>query len=593
MFANETATTALKTVDLGYNLFGQLESYSDGLTQGSYTYNKLGQLTDVTINYGPFSKSYRYTYDENGRLKTYTNPESIQYVYEYDAAGRIRTIFIPGQGNIVFSEYYWGRPSAITLPGGSSFVRSYDGVQRMTLNQLLDPASSSIQEQGFVYDGESNLTELTNKYGTYSFAYDELDRLQNTSYPDLYTVTSETFGYDGVHNRTAYSATQNDTTTNISGSVNDANALKTYGSATYHYDKNGHLIEKVVSTGSTHFIYNEEERLVRVENNDRQVVAEYRYDPFGRRIWKEVSGVRTYFLHDHTGLRAEYDSSGNLIREYNYMPGSPWMSDPLFQRTSGKLYYYQNDHLGTPQQLIKPNGQLVWAARYSAFGKADVVMEVVSSPLRFAGQYFDAETGLHHNWNRDYDPGIGRYIQSDPIGLEGGINTYGYAHQNPLARIDPDGTIAPVLWALGRAAAQAYGRCVLRCSAVGAGKSAVDPCAPRPLEAAKSCAKKCLNPLSWGRGAKGIKGETSSSFNKKQKRNVKKVRTNTWRQNGRKQIDKKYSSKKQAKKAAKKQKLFKKNGREQRRPEQHRKGGPHYHDRNHNNQRKPNVHYSF
>lgn len=59
--------------------------------------------------------------------------------------------------------------------------------------------------------------------------------------------------------------------------------------------------------------------------------------------------------------------------------------------------------------------------------------------LRFPGQYYDSETGLNQNWNRDYDPIVGRYIESDPVGLKGGLNTYGYAGSNPLSRVDPTG----------------------------------------------------------------------------------------------------------------------------------------------------------
>lgn len=117
------------------------------------------------------------------------------------------------------------------------------------------------------------------------------------------------------------------------------------------------------------------------------------------------------------------------------------MTDPLFQRAAdGQVYYYQNDHLGTPQRLIKSNGATVWWATYTAFGEASVDPDSsIENNLRFPGQYYDQETGLHYNYFRDYDPSIGRYIQSDPIGLEGGINTYAYVGGNPLSYIDPDG----------------------------------------------------------------------------------------------------------------------------------------------------------
>ena len=99
-----------------------------------------------------------------------------------------------------------------------------------------------------------------------------------------------------------------------------------------------------------------------------------------------------------------------------------------------------NDHLGTPQKLIQASGAVVWSAKYRAFGLASV--DAGSSwpnPLRFAGQYADGETGSHYNYFRDYGPELGRYLQSDPIGLLGGGNSYKYGGANPLRFVDPLG----------------------------------------------------------------------------------------------------------------------------------------------------------
>ena len=90
------------------------------------------------------------------------------------------------------------------------------------------------------------------------------------------------------------------------------------------------------------------------------------------------------------------------------------------------------DHLGTPHKLTGMTGAVVWSAQYAAFGLAQVETEAVVNNLRFPGQYFDAETGLHYNFQRYYEPGIGRYMQPDPIGLNGGINIFTYAKNHPL-----------------------------------------------------------------------------------------------------------------------------------------------------------------
>jgi RHS repeat-associated protein len=89
--------------------------------------------------------------------------------------------------------------------------------------------------------------------------------------------------------------------------------------------------------------------------------------------------------------------------------------------------------------MTNGSGGVVWAADYLPFGQADVTVDTVENNLRFAGQYYDQETGLHYNYHRYYDPTLGRYLRADPIGLEGGINLYAYVENNPVNAIDPLG----------------------------------------------------------------------------------------------------------------------------------------------------------
>jgi len=100
------------------------------------------------------------------------------------------------------------------------------------------------------------------------------------------------------------------------------------------------------------------------------------------------------------------------------------------------IFYYHPDHLGTPRVMTGKNQQVVWQADYTPFGDANITTETITNNLRFPGQYYDEETGLHYNYFRDYDPTTGRYIESDPIGVAGGLNTYGYVLQNPLNNYD-------------------------------------------------------------------------------------------------------------------------------------------------------------
>jgi RHS repeat-associated protein len=185
--------------------------------------------------------------------------------------------------------------------------------------------------------------------------------------------------------------------------------------------------------------YDQLNRLLRVEQGG-STLGSYKYNGLNQRVSKSVDGVTTLFVHDFdNNIVAEAAASGSLSREYLY-----WGTNrlALVDMAGGgeELYYFQNDHLGTPTSLTNTENESVWEAVYAPFGEAKVNMySTVVNNFRFPGQYYDAETGLHYNWNRYYDPSTGRYLTPDPIGLAGGLNLYAYVQNNPVNFVDPMG----------------------------------------------------------------------------------------------------------------------------------------------------------
>ncbi|MEJ2681291.1 MAG: RHS repeat-associated core domain-containing protein [Gammaproteobacteria bacterium] len=157
-------------------------------------------------------------------------------------------------------------------------------------------------------------------------------------------------------------------------------------------------------------------------------------EALGLTLETALSGNLALSDHNQDGRLDLVNTADRLTSEYGTLEGSV--------NTATRYYYPHTDHLGTIRVVTDEAGQVVWEADLAPFGEVSYVTAEIEQPLRFQGQYYDAESGLYYNYFRDYDPSIGRYVQSDPIGLHGGLNTYAYVGGNPIGYIDPYGESA-------------------------------------------------------------------------------------------------------------------------------------------------------
>ncbi|WP_236478648.1 RHS repeat domain-containing protein, partial [Pseudomonas syringae] len=226
------------------------------------------------------------------------------------------------------------------------------------------------------------------------------------------------------------------------------NRLKKWSNHEYKYDAWGNLVEKIVGIVRWQtFTYDSENRLVKTEtmaNSQVESTSSYQYDSLGRRVAKqwEIKGKTDQKRFLWQGLRMLREEGPGQSSLYLYEPGSyaPLARvDEKEGEVENKVYYFHTDQIGTPLEITDAEGQIVWQAKYRPWGAVEkLLVNEVEQNLRFQGQYFDVETGLHYNTFRYYDPEIGRFITQDPIGLSGGDNLYQYA-PNPNGWVDPLG----------------------------------------------------------------------------------------------------------------------------------------------------------
>ncbi|MDZ7684425.1 MAG: hypothetical protein U5O39_04985 [Gammaproteobacteria bacterium] len=198
VYPDTTTATPEKTITFGRDDIGRLTSYSDGTTSASYTYDAVDRVTAVTTDFGGFSKTYAYTYYDNGWIKTYESPEGVTYTYSYHADGTLTAVNIPGEGQITLADYAWLAPQTMTLPGGTTVSASYDPLLRLDSYTVTDPAGQTIASGIYSYDRVNNILGIVTEDDTKDYGYDDLYRLTRADFTQL---DDEAYSYDGVGNR--------------------------------------------------------------------------------------------------------------------------------------------------------------------------------------------------------------------------------------------------------------------------------------------------------------------------------------------------------------------------------------------------------
>ncbi|PKN59759.1 MAG: hypothetical protein CVU53_06580, partial [Deltaproteobacteria bacterium HGW-Deltaproteobacteria-11] len=421
----EVAHADGKATTYTYNELGFLTGYvADGIST-TYTYDNLGRKLSETVDYGVFQKTFRYSYDARGNKAGYTSPEGLEHTYAYRKNDQLASVTVDGKVFSVAYDKY--RPIKLTSPDGIETTFTYNANDRLTGLTTSGP-SGALLERHYNYDNVGILQSRSTEHGDYRYAYDDLYRLTTADRP---TSANEAFTYDKLGNRLSSLATTGTWTYNANSE------LILNSQAEYEYDANGNTFKKIQNGQITLYEYNARDQLEKIYLPDGRI-ATYGYDPAGRRIRKQVGNTVTYYVYADEGLVGEYDATGTLLRSYGWQPDSLWGTSPLYLAEDGQFYFYHNDRQGTPQRLTDINGQVVWSASYSAFGQAFVdPNSTIENNLRFPGQYYDAETDLHYNLHRYYEPTTGRYLSTDPAG--DGLNPYVYVSGNPLNAIDPLG----------------------------------------------------------------------------------------------------------------------------------------------------------
>jgi RHS repeat-associated protein len=439
---------------------GRLAQMTDESGSTRYCFDRLGRLVRKvqtvvggTTPSGGTTLTLGATYDNAGRLAAVTYPSGAIATYLYNANGQINRVDVkptaaaPQVTLISNVSYLPFGPAGWWIYGnGRAMTRAFD--QDYRIDALNDGVAADGLYENYTLDAVGNVKALVERASiARTYDYDGLGRLKAQKNG---AATVEGFTYDATGNR--LSKTAGATATYAYAA--DSHRLTSVNGAARTYDAAGNT--RTIGT-AFEMRYNKRNRLVEIyqgEPASRVLTRTHLYNGKGERVakWYQAaqSANNTLFIYDESGhLIGEYNALGYRVAEY------VWMDDTLvgvLKAHDGSTYQYvEVDYLGTPRAIINPvNNKTVWrwdvtSTAAGSFGDGpasndpDANGVLYNFNLRYPGQYNDGLAGINYNYFRDYDTTAGRYVESDPIGLKGGMSTYGYVRANAMKFTDPLG----------------------------------------------------------------------------------------------------------------------------------------------------------
>ena len=391
----KTPPLASSIVSYSYTLQGlPLNALFTATGQGILqAYDVFGRRRSSTSTMGGYSRTIGYSYDLDSNLITVTHPDGTYFQYTYDGMDRFTGILENGGTSVVGQSYY---PNGLRSTQSRGGVITNYGYQD---NLLL----ASIQ------DNLAGTASVTTTF-TYNSANQLLTRMQTN---DAYAYTAAAAG------STSYG-------------INGLNQYTTVGGTGFSYDGRGNL----QSDGSTTYGYDAENRLLTASGAHTATLS---YDPLGR-LFQIVSGTNTtQFLYSGDALVAEYNSAGAVTNRYVHGPqvDNPaiWYQGAAVSPSS--RLSLQVDHQGSVVSVADASGNAVTLDTYDEYGMPGASN---SGRFQYTGQAWIGELGLHYYKARFYNPSLGRFLQTDPVGYQDDLNLYAYVGNDPLDHSDPMGT---------------------------------------------------------------------------------------------------------------------------------------------------------
>uniref|UniRef100_UPI0020007D96 RHS repeat-associated core domain-containing protein n=5 Tax=Escherichia marmotae TaxID=1499973 RepID=UPI0020007D96 len=456
---------------LARDAVGRLTAKETADSRTEYVYDAADQLLEIRRQRSDAGETdapeiIRFSYDRLGRMLTEETAQGV-LTHQYDElSNRTATTFPDGrtQRHLYYGS---GHLQQINLDREviSEFTRDalhrevLRSQGRLSTRQLYDPAGrlkrretysgmrgvvpDTFTDRQYSYNGQDELLKTRHsRRGETDYFYDTTGHITACRSEDEGYLAS--WQYDAAGNLLGRRAGERATAEN---SVVPFNRLLSYRGVHYRYDEHGRTVEKQGRSGTQSYRYDAEHRMVEVTT----VRGTYRYvyDALGRRTEKQHISPdgkpynRTKFLWDGMRLAQESRPEG-ISRLYIYSDQGSYEPlarvDKAGKEGPNRILYFHTDVNGAPEEMTDSDGKIVWETGYQVWG--NTIQEKdhgrVEQNLRYQGQYLDRETGLHYNLHRYYDPDVGRFIVTDPIGLAGGINLYQYA-PNPLSWVDPFG----------------------------------------------------------------------------------------------------------------------------------------------------------